>query len=110
MVYIYNGWIQKSLKLEDYFLHMYWNTIPIQFKDQEYTKLNVLSKSLYKNYLNCASSEPPNVMVMEAALAQDLPQLWVTYTTAPLRRKVMYVDKLPTVEGREMCVRETATQ
>ena len=54
--------------------------------------------------LICTSSEPPNVMVEEEALAQDLPQLWVTYTLAPLRRKVMYVDKAPTEEARETCV------
>lgn len=40
-------------------------------------------------YFICTSNEPPNVMVMEAALAQDRPQFWVTYTTEPLRRKVM---------------------
>lgn len=73
-------------------------------------KIKKNKKGLHIHYFICTSSEPPNVMVMEAALAQDLPQLWVTYTLAPLRRKVMYVDKLPTVEGRERCVRETATQ
>lgn len=40
-------------------------------------------------YFICTSNEPPNVMVMEAVLAQDRPQFWVTYTTEPLRRKVM---------------------
>lgn len=29
-------------------------------------------------YLICTSNEPPNVMVVEAALAQDRPQFWVT--------------------------------
>lgn len=36
-------------------------------------------------------------MVLDAELAQELPQLWVTYTKAPLRRVVMYVERFPTV-------------